>query len=887
MYKDKPKLATRLLLVFLRDDIAEEVLGDLEEKFLLTVKNRSLFRARLNYWFQVFNYLRPFAVRRTGSVYINDYDMFKSYFRIGWRNILKYKTFSAINVFGLALAMSAGMLIILMISDQKEYDQFNEKGDRTYRIISKRLQSSKPNASSPFPVGAELFKDQPIVEATTTLALGIGGDAIYNEKTFEMRGFFAEPSFFNVFDYELKEGNSPTALERPNSLILTSEFARQVFGDQSPLGKTIQFVDRGLDIIQIGGKESPPVDWQTFVVTGVIDDKNYKSHLKFDALASSASMKRLVDEGKIDDIENDWATYSRAFTYVVLIPGKNASDLHAALNEVAGRKYADIEHLKGFQLIEQRLTEITPGLFLGNPTTLSLPIEVYYFLSVLAIAIILLACINYVYLSTARSLTRAKEIGIRKVVGAQRKSLISQFLIEAVLTTCLSTLLGGLLLFVFLKSAFLNLWVNRYLHFDLRPNAEVFLIFAGLALFVGLVSGSYPAFYLSRHRPVNALKASGLHQGKLRFSLRKVLSVSQLIVSLFFITTSILIFKQFRHFLAFDYQFSAENVINIPVQGNSYQRLLPELSAVPGVLQVSASSFVPASGMAHGASVRKSGSTDEFTHSEILHIDENFVSNLGLTVMAGRNLSGDDQASNRFLVNEAMVKALGYNHPFDIVDQMLDVGGYEIQVIGVVADFRFQPPMMSDRIGPLILGYKSDKFNFMNVRCSRGRVTETLAGLEEKWKSVDPVHPFKYKIYEEQLTDTNRALGDIVSVVGYVSVLALTIACLGLLGMTMYSTGRRTKEISIRKVLGATERGLTMMLSRQFLWLLVTSMLISAPLTYFINNLWLQNFPNKVDFGPDILLLGSLVLLVLGLLTITSQTVKAARSNPVDSLKAE
>jgi putative ABC transport system permease protein len=218
---------------------------------------------------------------------------------------------------------------------------------------------------------------------------------------------------------------------------------------------------------------------------------------------------------------------------------------------------------------------------------------------------------------------------------------------------------------------------------------------------------------------------------------------------------------------------------------------------------------------------------------------------------------------------------------------MLDVGGYEIQVIGVVADFRFQPPMMSDRIGPLRLGYKSDKFNFMNVRCSRGRVTETLAGLEEKWKSVDPVHPFKYKIYEEQLTDTNRALGDIVSVVGYVSVLALTIACLGLLGMTMYSTGRRTKEISIRKVLGATERGLTMMLSRQFLWLLVTSMLISAPLTYFINNLWLQNFPNKVDFGPDILLLGSLVLLVLGLLTITSQTVKAARSNPVDSLKAE
>jgi putative ABC transport system permease protein len=883
-----PRLATKLLLTFLRHELSEEVQGDLEEKFLVTAKNKSVLRAQLNYWYQTINYLRPFAIRKTKIVYINDYAMFQSYFKIAWRNILKYKTFSFINVCGLALAMSVCMLIILMLGDQSSYDNFHKKADRTYRVLSKRPQSAKPNASSPHPLGETLEREYEIVEETTTLTLGVGGDAIYDQKSAEMRGFFAEPSFFNVFGYELKYGNKETALDDPGSIVITDEFAHLLFGDEDAIGKSIEFVDRGLDIIAMGKKESPPVDFGTYTVTGVIAHENYKSHLKFDGLVSSSSIRELVAKGKMEDIRMDWATYSRAFTYVVLAHGKTQRNLAAVLNDVAAHHYRDIEHLKGFKLLEQKLTRITPGIFVGNPTTLSLPVEAYYFLSILALVIMLSACLNYIYLSTARALTRAKEIGVRKVVGAYRSSLTFQFLSESVLTAFLSMVIACGLLFLFLKSAFLNLWVNRYLHFDLQPSIEVFLNFAGFALVVGLLAGCYPALYLSRYQPILALKNAVIaNHGRFKLGFRRILGGSQLIISLFFITTSILVFKQFKHFLEFNYDFNAKNIVNIPMQGNNYQLLTTQLSTVPGIRLISACSFIPATGMAHGANVRRASRDTEFIQSEILQVDENFFANLGLQVVTGRPLSAEDQSSNRFVVNESAVKALGYDRPSDIIGELLDYGGYEVEIIGVVKNFRFQTPMMQDKIGPLLLAYQPDKFNFINAKIDPSQANVTLNELESKWKTIDPHHPFKYNIFEDELNEANQSFGDMVAIIGYISFLAISIACMGLLGMTIYTTERRTKEIGIRKILGATERNLTLLLSKQFLVLLLTSVLISAPLTYFINNLWLRNFPNKVDFGFDTLFLGVLFLVVLGLFTICSQTFAAARKNPVKALKME
>lgn len=883
-----PKLAQRFLLKFLRDDLAEEVLGDLEEKFYAVSKDRSVFGPGMHYWYEVFNYLRPFAIQKSRVLYINSYDMFQSYFKIGWRNILKYKAFSFINVSGLALAMSVCMLIILMLVDQKSYDQFHEKKDRTYRILSKRPGSKKPNASSPVPLANTIKNDYPIVEETTTLILGVGGDAIYEQKSVEMRGFFAEPTFFNVFSFELENGNRDKALESPNSIVITSQFAHLLFGDENPIGKTIEVIDRGLGIInRLGGQETPPVRWGSYNITGVIADKKYKSHLRFDVLVSSSSRKVLQDENKVNDISLDWATYSQAFTYVVVRPGTVVEDLRTSLNEIATLHYKGSEHLKDFKLIEQKLTSITPGIFVGNPASLSLPIEVYYFLSLLVIVIMLSACLNYVYLSTARSLTRAKEIGVRKVVGATKKSLVFQFLSESTITAFLSMLMASVILFLFLNSAFLNLWVNQYLSFDLHLNMQAILIFIGFSILIGLVAGAYPALFLSKCQPIQALKGIEMKRpGKFSFGVRKIVNVSQLIISLLFITTSIVIFKQFKHFTEFNYEFNARGIVNIPLQSNDYRLLATELASVPGVEKISACSFIPATGMSHGAQIRKMGSQEEFVQSEILHVDENFFGNLEIEIVAGRNLSFEDQSSNHCVVNEAAVKALGFKSASEITGESLDYGG-GVVVIGVVKNFRFKTPMMQDGIGPLVLSNRSGKFNFINVKVSSVNLVGTIERLKEKWVKIDPVHPFMFKLFEDELKNANQVLGDVVSIIGYISFLAITIACLGLLGMAIYTTQRRTKEVAIRKVLGAADYGLAVLLSRQFLKLLIVSVLVSAPLSYYINNLWLQNFPNRVDFGFNTVLTGSFILLSLGLFTIGSQTIRASKRNPADDLKIE
>lgn len=814
--------------------------------------------------------------------------MFYNYLKVGFRNILKYKVFSFINIFGLALAMSVCMLIILMLVDQKRFDQFHTKKDRIYRVLSNRDGSGKSNASSPLPLSITLKSDYPIVEDATNLALGVGGDASYNQKSAEVRGFFADASFFDVFDYELIHGNKANALSSPNSIVISEEVAGILFNGENPVGRAIDFTDRNLQIIDagIGTKGATAVEWGSFTVTGVIPTKEYKSHLKFDGLISAASMPTLSESEKIDDLSNNWAIYSQSFTYVLLDEGKSEEQLTGALNDVVSRKYRDIEHLPNFELRAQKLTEITPGKFVGNPVSLRLPIEVYYFLSFLALIIMLSACLNYTNLSIARALTRSKEIGVRKVIGANKKSLIYQFLSESILTALMAMIMANVML-VLVKSAFMDLWVNRFLNFDLELNFLVFLIFIGFAIFIGILAGAYPAFNLSGYQPIKALKNSQSRKpGKL--TMRKVLSASQFVISLFFIITSILIFKQFKHFLDFEYGFNSENIVNVALQSNDYNVMLNELQSVQGVTEVSACSFVPATGMAHGLGVKKLGSEEDYQAFEILSVDESFNENMGIEMVAGHNLSPSGEASdNLVLVNEAAVKTFNFEHPSEIIGQVFDADGESVEVIGVVKDFRFQTPMLQDKIGPLMLRNTPEKFSYLNVRIASSNLMSTVNLLEDKWKTVDPVHGFKYQFYDEELVKANQGLGDLVTVIGFIAFLAITIACLGLLGMAAYTTERREKEVAVRKVLGAEDSKIAVLLSKEFLKLLVVSILIAAPLSYFFNQAWLESFPNRVDFGVGTVLLGSVILLLLGLITIGSQTIRASKRNSVEALRAE
>jgi putative ABC transport system permease protein len=818
--------------------------------------------------------------------------MFVNYIKAGIRNLLKYKAFSFINVFGLAAAMSVGMLIILMLADQKSHDQFNEKKDRTYRILTDRKDWRHPYATSPVPLAATMVADYPIAETVTQLVLGVGGDARYKEEIVEMRGYFADTSFFSVFSFALERGDRATALAAPNSLILTHAMAERLFKGEDPIGKAVAFTDRGL-IMFSQASAAAATPWGSFTVTGVIADNHYRSHLQFDVLVSASSMPVLQKQNKLPDHGNDWTNYYNCYTYVVLAPGKDEQQLDTVLGKLSARQYAGLPDLKGVNMLGQALTRISPGILLGNESTIVLPLVAYYFLSFLALVIILSACLNYINLSIARALKRAKEIGVRRVSGALRTDLILQFLGESLLTALCAMGMAVLLLF-FLKAAFVRLWVNRYLHFELQGSAMVYLVFLGLALLIGFVAGIYPALYLSKIDPVLALKSdSGGRPGRL--PMRKVLGVSQFALSLFFVITSILIYNQFKYFIEFKYEFTTGNIVNINLQSNDYKTVTEAFRTVPGVSAVSACQYIPASTRSEGGSLRKaadSAGVGKEAYKEFMSLgaDEHFFEALGLKLVAGRNLPAAGPTADRYLVvNEAAARAFGYRRPADMVGQSFKMVWSDsvYVVVGVVQDFHMRMLLGNSTIEPLFLQNAPAGFQYVNVRIASRDTRSVMAALESKWKRIDPVHPLKYDFFDQQLAEESQGVFDVVSILGFIALLAVVIACLGMLGMATYSTERRRKEVGIRKVLGAGDMGNALLLSREFIHILLIAIAIAAPLSYTLNTMWLRKFPNRVEFGWGTVLLGTGIILALGLLTIASQTIRASRLNPVESLRSD
>jgi putative ABC transport system permease protein len=815
--------------------------------------------------------------------------MLKNYFIVALRNIRRYKTFSFINIFGLALAMSVCMLIILMLADQLRYDRFNTKRDRVYRILTHGPGGGQPYATSPAPAGAYLRSNYPAIEETVTLLPNVTGDAMAGQQLAVIKGYSTEPSFFKIFDFDLINGSKETALSQPRSMVISTDVAKKLFGDQDPIGKTVEFFNRQLAFpIEDDDAGSAPVSWGSFTVTGVIDASQYKSHLRFDVLMSSATLPLLWAERKSDNLTNNWDWFFRPYNFVLLRDDKSKADLETALADMVKRNEPNIqqEFSKGLHFEAQPLEDVQLGLA-GNDTNNRMPVQGFYFLGFLAIIIMLSACLNYTNLSVARALTRAKEIGIRKVTGANKRTLVLQFVGESVIVSLLSMAMAVVFLQA-LRPAFKSLWLNKYLAFELPFDPSAYIAFVAFALCIGVIAGIYPAFKMSAYQPIRALKKQESSPSS-KLNLRKFLSVSQFTVSLLFITTSIIIFNQFKHYMTFDYGMKTENVVNISLQGVDYQKALNEISQVPGVVGVSASDLIPAAGRTNGDAYRKPGETD-YKGASIICGDENFIDNVGLKLIAGRKVPPtNDSTAAEVIVNEAMAKEFGYEDPSQIVGQVFESkwSKQSVVVAGVVKDFRYALLINQDKAQPLLIFNKPSSFNFLNVRVATRDTQALIGGLESKWKTLDPLHPMKYRFYDEELAATHRAIFDVVSILGFISFLAIVIACLGLLGMATYMAERRRKEVGIRKVLGAADWGITILLSKAFLKVLGVAVLIGAPLTWFVSRAWLEFIPNRVDFGFGTIALATSMLLLLGLITVGSQTMRASRLNPVDTLKEE
>lgn len=812
--------------------------------------------------------------------------MFWINLKIGFRNLLKYKVFSFINIFGLALSMSVCLLIISMILGLSEYDRFHNNYDRIYRILSKRENHTGLKATSPMPVRYSLLEEYSGIDKIVTFKRGFGGDASYNDRSVPLFGFFCSEELFDVFSFELTQGNTDNALKEPFSVILTKESARKLFGDINPLGEIIRFDERGLVLAGIPNKNKSTY-LGDYTVKGIIDDIPGKTHLEFDILASMSSLPVLEAQGLENALRTDWKNIDGVYSYVLLNNDKDQAYLESILNDIGEQRYAQFEDFT-VSMVAQPLAKITPGKMYGNPISYRLPITAIYFLAFLAIIVILTACLNYTNLSMARSLSRAKEVGIRKVSGAYRYQILAQFIGESVLVSVLS-LLFAIGILELLKPAYNALWITQYFKVNFADNLMIYFVFFIFSLFVGILAGALPAMYLSSFKPLKVLReVSGIKMFK-KITLRKTLIVVQFSISLFFIITTTLIYFQLRHLVDAEYGFDKEQIVNVPLHGNEFKSYANVITGHTGILGVSGSSVVLATGGTTSTAVRETGNIEDSLMVSQMSADVNFIENLGLDLIAGKGLPEiiSENSEQSFLVNETAARKLGFENVHDIIGQSFLLGNLDkpLTVRGVLSDFHFSNLM--SKIGPFIIRYIPDDFRYANIKIDPVHQEKVMTFMESEWKKIDDDHPFEPEFMEHQLEESNAFLGDIGYVVGFISIIAISIASLGLLGMVIFVTQTRVKEIGIRKVHGAHTKDIILLLSRGFIFMLIIAVFIAAPLAKLINNAWLIQFAVRVNFGFEVISIGILIMLFLGIATILSQTVRTARINTSEILRCE
>lgn len=878
-YHQPPRLALRLLRWYCRPDRLEEIEGDLEEFFWQRSDHKTSRYARLFFWLDVFRTFRPYAWRKNlfQPLLLNQNLMLRNYFKTSVRNLLKHKAFAAINIMGLALSMSVCLLLILIVKEQYSIDKHVAHGERIYRIYSQRDGNGTRFATSPIPVGSTLAEDYTQVEQLAQFAQGLRVDALANEKEIFINGIFANNALLSVMDLQLQRGNRANALQEPYSVVLTAEAARKFFGDESPIGKPISM--KALD-------PSGANDYQECIITGVLKEEEHPTHLAYEAMLSMSTLPLLKNSAELSSLPDDWQNYYAGYNYLLLKEGASPAEVESALSEIKAKHYAT-DSKEDFTFRLQALHDISPaGENMVNQAGSVLPEMVVFFLIGLGTLVLFSAAVNYTNLSVARSLYRVREVGIRKVVGASRSQLTLQFLVESVVIALLALLIASAFLQYLIQAFFgLDGFLSRL--FSLQQDYTAYLVFVLFAVLVGITAGLLPAVTLSRFNPLQVLKGrfSIPTQGKL--SGKKVLALLQFTFSIIFVVASIIIYQQFKHVMSADLGLNGENVVCIPAKGNQFDQLQQAYQSLAAVEQVSASSLIPNTSTKQTGFLRASASTDSILVSQ-MNITPSYLDVMKLELLAGRNFKemvNRPEDGRQLIVNEKAVEVLGLSNPAEAIGLEVQHGGKVREIIGVVKNFRYDG--IQQAVGPFMFTNNRKELYHLSLRIAAGDHQRLLASLEEQWQSLDKVHPFEYSFYEDEVAEAEKIYILLVKIIGFAGLLSVVISCLGLLGMAIFNTQARRKEVSIRKVLGASVWQVIFLLSRGFLWLIGLATLIALPLVYVGSDYWLDNFAYRIQLGPAVLLPGVAIILLAGLLTVGSQTLKAARTNPADSLRME
>ncbi|MDH5467241.1 MAG: ABC transporter permease [Candidatus Aminicenantes bacterium] len=786
--------------------------------------------------------------------------MFKNYLKIALRNLRRHKFFSLVNVMGLAVGMACFFLILALIQNQFSYERFHEKRDQIYRLMRVEKIEGRTETSDrvPAPLAPELKNEFPgishTVRATRTGFVAVN----YGERSFVERSvFLADPSFFKVFTFPLVKGDPETALEDKYSVVLTEDSAKKYFGDEDPIGKTLNY-DNRIDL----------------KVTAVARNLPRNTDFKFDLLVSFELINRVMGWPCLES----WGAFNWE-TYVLV-----RKDF--AVSEFPNRS---IEFCRKFRTDDTPDFQLLHSLFLRPITETHLPpraMVFIYVLSGIAVVILLLACINFMNLAVAQSAARAREVGMRKVIGANRFQLIGQFLGESVflvfIALPLALCLVELLIPVYIRLLNIDFSINY------AQNLPYIIGVFGIAILVGIISGSYPAFYASAIRPIESLKDTS-QSGQKSSLIKRILVVSQFSVSIILIISTIVIYSQLHFVKSKDLGYNKDNVLNIRLFDNklsaNYENIKAELLKNPYILSASGNYFMTSGG---NNTVRWEGmKEDDNLFMYWFYADADFLETFQIELLEGRNFreGSESDVKYAYLLNETAVKTLGWETAVGKQFELERGGSKMGRVTGVVKDFHFWS--LRSRIGPMVI-CMGRSFRVISLRINPDNIPGTLGFIRNKIQEFSPTAPFEYSFLDTDVIDDMYRLENITGhFFSHFALLAVFIACLGLLGLTSYSIIQKTREIGIRKVLGATVSNIVILLSKQFIRLVLIANIIAWPIAYFAMRQWLQNFAYRIGIGLWVFLLASVLVFVIALATISFQAVKAALSNPVDSLRYE
>lgn len=803
--------------------------------------------------------------------------MLKNILVTSLRNFFRNKSFSLINLIGLSVSMSLAMLIIIIIKEQYTFDNFHKDSDRIYRVNTQLIHPEWGNiefASAPLPLGQALRDEYSFSENVVRVNRELVGEATYANVNVGMKGLIVDPSFLEVFNFPFDKGNAASSLIAPNSLVLTTQAAEKIFGRNDAIGQTISLTGFG-----------------EFTVTGVLKEFQSKTHFDFEMLCSISTLPSLEKNKAVNPLLNNWSAYYNNYVYIKLKEGSTTNEAEQALAEI-NKKYGTGLRSEGrdiaYTFSLQPLEKITPGRELGSQMGHGMPAFFLVFLGVLAGVVLLMSVFNFTNLTIAKSLSRAREIGVRKVVGAKRHQVFFQFIGEAVVFSLIALVFSYLLLQV-LKTGFLQLSLNEDFFMNLNEDFTVYVIFVLFAIFVGLLAGVLPASYLSAFKTSAVLKDAKNLKVYSKLTFRKILMVTQFTLSVIFVIAAIVIYRQVDFMLTSDYGIEQKNNLNVSLNNVPYEKIADEIRSLPGVVNVGGVSDKLGT-FSGGTSDYKKNDTDKAIAIHNFMVDDNYIENLSLKFVAGKNFNELEQKGREkdVILNETAIADLGFNHALDAIGQSLYANDtLLLQVVGVVKDFHFRP--MNNKIGPLALRFNTSKIQYLSAKIHPVEKESVIASIEAVWKKYDPTHPMEYMMMEQEIDEAYRESGmhDVVAMVGYTTFLVISLACLGMLGMAMYSSQIRVKEVGIRKVMGATVTDVTLLLSKSFMILIGVAILIGVPISYIMGEMFLEGFAYRIEITPVMLALSVSIIMGLGLLMVWSQTILVALSNPVKWLRHE